>query len=107
MADPALLGQRTACTESIAQTCDPAAIIGDLPAEATTPESEHHADDHQEDGFEGTSDEILLPAPDFKDKHVDVNTLLPQGIWMARGTVRKARVTEKKILLAGPTQIPF
>ena len=76
-AEPALLSQRTAYMDSIKQTCGPAATIDDFPKEAITPEYEYYADDHQEDGFEGTPDEILPPTPEYKDNYVGANILLP------------------------------
>jgi len=88
-AEPALLSQRTAYMNSIKQTCGPAATIDDFPKEAITPEYEYYADDHQEDGFEGTPDEILPPTPEYKDNYVGANILLPRGEGMARGTMRK------------------
>ena len=84
-----LLSQRQAYMESILVRCGPGATIDDFPKEAITPEYEYYADDHQEDGFEGTSDKILLPTPEFKDNYVGANILLSRGEGMAKGTVRK------------------
>ena len=43
--------------------CGPAAAVTDFPADAITPEYEYYVDDSQEDGFEGTPDEVLPPTP--------------------------------------------
>ena len=90
-ANEALLNQRKVFMENLKDKCGPKATVADFPEEAITPEFEYYADDSQEDGFEGTPDEILPPTPESQDNYINASVLLPRGEGMAKGTVRKRK----------------
>ena len=72
----------------IKEALDPAAIIDDFDDKDITPEFEYY-DDNEEDGFEGTPDEILPPTPEVDDTYVGTNVMLPHRSVMAQGRVLK------------------
>ena len=88
--NPVLMQQRKDFMDSIKDTCGPRAKPQDFPKDALTPEFEYYADDsQQEEGFEGTPDEILPPTPEFGDNYVGARVLLPRAGGMDNATVRK------------------
>ena len=87
---PALLKEREAFMVKARSNLGPASSEQDFEPDDLTPEFDYYADD-DEDGFEGTPDEILPPTPEASDNYVDAQLMLPRGDTMAQGRVVKRR----------------
>ena len=57
-ADTVRLAERTSFMEQLNSNIGRACVLTDFPANNLTPDFEFYADSHDEDGFEGTPDEI-------------------------------------------------
>ena len=87
-ANPVLITEREQFMVRVQEALGPAAVVDDFHDKDITPEFEYYAD-NEEDGFEGTPDEILPPTPEADDTYVGTNVMLPRGSKMAQGKVRK------------------
>ena len=87
--NPVFIQKKKEFMESIYDNCGPAATVSDFPPDAITPDFEYYADEEQEDGFEGTPDEVLPPTPEFGDNLVGARVLMPRGEGTSHTTVKK------------------
>ena len=91
-ADTVRLAERNSFMEQLNSNIGPACILDDFPANNLTPDFEFYADGYDEDGFEGTPDEIPeapLPTPEASDVYVGVTIKLPRAGRDAIGRVKK------------------
>ena len=91
-ADTVRLAERDSFMEQLNSNIGPACVLTDFPANDLTPDFELYADSHDEDGFEGTPDEIEeapIPTPEASDTYVGVAIQLPCAGGEARGRVLK------------------
>ena len=78
--------------EQLNSNIGPACVLTDFPANDLTPDFEFYADNHDEDDFEGTPDEIEeapIPTLEASDTYVGVAIQLPRAGGEARGRVKK------------------
>ena len=87
-ADPVDVADAEAYMVQLKESLGPACIISDFPEQYHTPENEYYADDDQEDGFEGSPDE-LPPTPEVGDNYVGAQLELPRGDAIMQGRVVK------------------
>ena len=73
---------------SVYDNLGPACTVTDFAEDDLTPKLEYYAD-RDNDVFEGTPEEILLPAPEMNDNYVGARVELPRGNDMAQGRVKK------------------
>ncbi len=66
--DPEVKNQQVSFIEQAYINLGLVAKVTDFPEEALTPENDYYEDD--EEGFEGTPDEILSPTPEVNDNYV-------------------------------------
>ena len=78
--------------EQLNSAIGPACVLTDFLANYLTPDFEFYADGHDEDGFEGTPDEIEeapIPTPEALDTYIGVAIQLPRAGGKTRGRVLK------------------
>ena len=91
-ADPVRMAERTSFMTQLNSAIGPACVLDDFPANDLTPEFEPYADTHDEDGFEGTPDEIPetpVPTPEASDVYVGAAVKLPRAGRDSIGRVKK------------------
>ena len=73
---------------SVYDNLGPSFTVTDFAEDDLTPELEYYAD-KDDDGFEGTPANVLLPTREMNDNYVGVRVELPLGDGMAQSRVTK------------------
>ena len=89
LANPVLMAERETFTAEAMSNLGPECTPTDFGASEITPEFPYCADDDDEDGFEGTPDEILPPTPEVSDNYVGSSLQFPRGEGLSQGHVTK------------------